>query len=105
MSATFDDYVKSVAKPAGLNIERLEAIRDKHQPEATRGRHEIGASEGREESEEAVTSIFRAGPVFVVLELLVGRVESGSRQPGKHQAHGTDVTRWSARNSHRGETA
>ena len=28
----FDDYVKSVAKPAGLNIKRHEAIRDKHQP-------------------------------------------------------------------------
>jgi hypothetical protein len=28
----FDDYVKGIAKPLGLNIKRLEAIRDKHQP-------------------------------------------------------------------------
>lgn len=28
---SFDDYVKDVAKPLGLNVKRLEAIRDKHQ--------------------------------------------------------------------------
>lgn len=29
---SFDDYVKKLAKPLGLDIKRLEAIRDKHQP-------------------------------------------------------------------------
>lgn len=28
----FDDYVKQIAKPLGLNIKRLEAVRDQHQP-------------------------------------------------------------------------
>lgn len=30
----FDDFVREVAKPLGLNIKRLEAIRDQHQPKA-----------------------------------------------------------------------
>jgi hypothetical protein len=31
---SFDDYVKTVAKPAGLDIKKLEAVRDKHAPKA-----------------------------------------------------------------------
>lgn len=31
---TFDEYVKQIAKPLGLNIKRLESVRDKHAPKA-----------------------------------------------------------------------
>jgi hypothetical protein len=31
---SYDDYIKNVATPLDLNIKRLEAIRDKHQPKA-----------------------------------------------------------------------
>lgn len=31
---SYDEYVRDIAKPAGLNIARLDAVRDKHQPPA-----------------------------------------------------------------------